>query len=279
MNISKKTIIIAIIALVVIAGLTTALLLIFRPSSKDKTQNTQPSATASAIMSSFTAKASKGDFGTDTSVSNLENGDTQPLYIYDTVTQKYVQYQTSHVVLVSRATGFSASELTKATSTIKTLLEDSGLSSKKALADKSILASYASDTISCQFSQLLIPSAATQQIRLLCAEDYSAALSVVRDLIELWPAKDTAKYDSVIKLSTVDGDYTVTILRTTSTDLTSPHALVYIKQGSDASTYIGDAAEGESVVSNERYVINKDIKAGLDNAQYGSILSKALSTL
>jgi hypothetical protein len=41
-------------------------------------------------------------------------------------------------------------------------------------------------------------------------------------------------------------------------------------------TYIGDASEGESLIPNDKYVINKDIKAALDNPQYGHFLRQVL---
>jgi hypothetical protein len=274
---NKKIIALLAISFIAIIIITVILLAIFYKPSVSQTTPPQTVVDAGTIIKTFNQKVTAG-----TLLANgnyiLTNSKTQPgMYIKDSAIDKYLQVPAKDNVTIRSTNPLSQDVVTKITHDIAQFLERQGLSSVATISQPTILSSHASKDTTCQLETLSTPQDPTTQLRLSCTDNSANkdTISTVNQLVKLWSASATTHYNSLSQVTTTQGDYTIAILYALPADMSSSHILIYVRSA-DMWTYIGDASEGESLIPNDKYVINKDIKAALDNPQYGHFLRQVL---
>lgn len=272
-----KKVIIAIAIVLVVAGLVTGGLVLLKGGSAQPEPKTVPLVlTATETISQLSSADLTATLGSGVVVTETDNKTTQFMYVQDKESQKYVQVSSSSWLSFRKAGGFASTDVTTLKKAVSDFLTTRDFSDLKAQATSQVLSSYANPQTSCQLSSLVAEK--PLEIQFICRDDYGTDVSKVRELLTLWPDETSTSYSLVTSKSLTETDTTVAILDVSTADFKTTESLIFVKKGT-TWTYIGNASKGPAVESNERYVINADLKKGLDNPTYGSVLRKALSTL
>lgn len=275
----KKSIIITIVAIAIVAALTLSVLLLVHPRATPTTAKSDSRVvqTTQTIITQLKTATVSGTVLKDSTVSFFDNKQAQTMYILDSGLNKYVQVTSSDGAFIARVGGYSDQQLKVVMGELTSFLTKQGLTTTLKTNDQTVLMTVSNQDLICQVRTVSNTSGPIMQIQLLCIDNssYTKQVSTISQLTSLWKEASSTAYDQ-LSLETIKKDpYTVALLYAMPKIASSAHVLVFVKDN-DTWVYIGDAESGTSVVANEKYVINQSIKDGLDNPKYGSFLHDVL---
>ena len=275
----KKNIIITIVAVAIIAALTLSVLLLVHPKTTSTTAkiDSRVVQTTQTIITQLKTATVSGTMLKDSTVSFVDNKQAQSMNILDAGLNKYVQVVSSDGAFVARVGGYSDQQLKVVMGELTNFLTKQGLTTTLKTNDQTELMTVSNQDLICQVKTVSNTSGPIMQIKLLCVDtsSYANQVSAISQLTGLWKEASSTTYDQ-LSLETIKKDtYTVALLYAMPKIPSSAHVLVFVKDN-DTWVYIGDAESGNSVMANEKYVINQSIKDGLDNPKYGSFLHDVL---
>lgn len=275
-----KIAIISILGLAVTIGATVGILLLVNPKSdtvEPLTQNTQ------TVKSSEVIAALQQGIASDTIkvpgiASALGEGSIQPMLLKSD--SLYVQLTTEHGLTIRSVeqTGFTDADTATVQTEITNFLKEKGyiITESSVQATKLFASAEGSD---CSVAVTNAEPTVILSYQLLCIDESTSAAAIkdVTTQLGLWPQKPGELRNYTISSTAVtEGAYTAAISRVTNADNSKTNSLVFVKADGQWN-YIGDASTGTPVESNELYVINADIKKGIDNAKYGGVVKKVLT--
>ena len=137
----KKSIIITIVAIAIIAALTLSVLLLVRPRATSMTAKSDSRVvqTTQTIITQLKTATVSGTVLKDSTVSFFDNKQAQTMYVLDAGLNKYVQVTSSDGAFIARVGGYSDQQLKVVMGELTSFLTKQGLTTTLKTNDQTVL--------------------------------------------------------------------------------------------------------------------------------------------